>query len=169
MFKQVATIAAAAAFVNAEVDPEAVGVKTFTSENCAGDALFQETLFTGDCVQTKNSIEVAELNNAFFNVIKKSGDDDSEFYMFPNKESCKQYGNKFNPAIEVAFIKAPGRNNCFECKQCGSVKSVIFNDIKMSETQKDDDTKVVKEDSAASATVASASALIISAAVGLLF
>lgn len=165
MFKQVATIVAAAVFVNADVDPEAVGVKAFTSENCAGDELFQETLFTGDCVQTKNSIEVAELNNAFFNIIKKSGDDDSEFYMFPNKESCKQYGNKFNPDIEVAFIRAPGRNKCYECKQCGSVKSVIFKDV-MSETT---DTKTKKEDSAASTTVASASALIISAAVGLLF
>jgi len=166
MFKQVATIVAAAVFVNAEVDPEAVGVKTYTSENCAGETLFSETLFTGDCVQTKKSVEVKELNNAFFNIIKKSGDDDNEFYMFPNKESCKQYGNKFNPEIEVAFIRAPGRNNCYECKQCGSVKSLMFSDVEMSEGS--DKTKN-KEDSAASATVVSASALIISAAVGLLF
>lgn len=169
MYK-IATIVAAAAFVQAKVDPEAVSVKAYETEDCAGSPLIHETLFTGDCVATKASIDVKELNDAKFNILKKSGDDANEFYMFPNVAACKEYGNKFNKDVEVAFIRAPARNDCYPCQNCGSVKSIKMGDVMLTEkdTKPPANEKKVEE-SSASTTVASASALMVSAAVAMLF
>jgi len=168
--KQFATIVAAAALVQAKVDPDAVSVKTYTTEDCTSTPQVHETLFTGDCVTIKNAINVKELNDAKFNIIKKSGDDANEFYMFPNTEACKEYGNKFNKDIEVAFIRAPSRGKCFPCQNCGDVKSIKFADVTLTEKETPQNTNKNKEDSgAASTTVATSSALVVSAIVAMLF
>lgn len=168
MFKQFATIVATAALVQAKVDPEAIGVKTYLNDDCDGAPQVHETLFTGDCVSIKNSINVQELNDAEFNILKKSGDDPNEFYLFPSTEACKEYGNKFNKDVEVAFIRAPGRDKCYPCQNCGDVKSVKFSDVMMTEKDTKADTKKVDE-GAASTTVASASAMVVSAVIAMLF
>jgi len=170
MIRQIATIVAAAAVAQAKLDPEAVGVKAYERENCEGNPEIFETLFTGDCVTTKKHITVKDLNDSKFNVLKKSGDDTNEMYMFESVETCKAYGNKFNPDVEVAFIRAPGRGDCYPCKDCGTIKSVKFSDVHLHEKESTETKDMKVEDKgSASTTVASASALIVSAAVAMLF
>lgn len=167
MFKYVAILAASAAVVSAEVDPKKIEVETFASTDCSGNSMFHKDLTYGECVEVKNPVNVEKLNNAMFPIIKKSGDHDNEFYLFPNKESCKSYGNKFNSAVEVAFIRAPSRGQCSPCQDCGNVGSVIIRDIDMKVSDKK--TKTVEEDSAASATTISATMLAVSTAFAMFF
>lgn len=170
MFKYIATIAATAAAVQATemvVDPNAFEVEAFTTEDCAGTPLIDTKLEYGVCTENNNVVSVEALNNANFPFLKFSPDAQYEFYMFPNKESCNAYGNKFNPAVEVAFIKSPGLG-CKECKQCGNIKSIKMTDV-MVKKNVEKETTVVKEDSAASAVAASSAALAASAAFAMLF
>jgi hypothetical protein len=139
-------------------------MEAFTTEDCSGSPLVETQLDYGECVENKNVVTVEELNNANFPFMKFSPDAKYEFYMFPNKESCKAYGNKFNPAVEVAFIRSPGLG-CKECKQCGNIKSIKMTDVMM----KKEGTTEVKEDSAASAVAASSAALVVSATFAMLF
>jgi len=166
MFKYIASIAATAAAVQATgkvVNPDAFELEAYTSEDCSGTAMIDTTLEYGVCTEVKNHVTVEELNNAILPVLKFSPDAKNEFYMFPNVDACKAYGNKFNAAVEVAFIRSPGVG-CKECKQCGNVKSVKVTEVMMAEG-----TKKVKEDSAASAVAASSAALAASAAFAMLF
>jgi len=163
MFKSIAIIAASAAAVSAKVDPKAMEVETFASTDCSGNAMFKKELTYGECVEVKNSVNVEKLNNAVFEIVKKSGDHENEIYLFPNVESCKSYGNTFNSDVEVAFIRAPARNKCSPCQDCGNVGSMIIKDVDMKEV------KTKGEDSAASATTISATMLTVSTAFAMLF
>lgn len=165
MFKYVTLIAATATGVLANKS-DSMQVKTFVSSDCSGNPLFDEKLTYGECTEIKNSINVEKLNNAEFSIVKKSGDHDYEFYLFPNVDACTNYGNKFNPKIEVAFIRAPGKGVCAPCTDCGSVGSLIVSDASTKSEQK---TKGVEEDSSASATAISASVLAASTAFAMLF
>ena len=165
--KYATLIAATATGVFANKD--SMQVKTFASTDCTGNALFDTTLAYGECTKVKNSINVEKLNNAEFSIVKKSGDHDFEFYLFPNVDSCENYGNKFNPKIEVAFIRAPGKGVCAPCTDCGSVGSLIIGDAKVEEKSDKPKTKAKVEESSASATAISASVLAASTAFAMLF
>ena len=162
MFKYVATIAAiAATTVNAEEG--AFKLKTFTSTDCKGTAFVDTTLEFGKCVAVTNNIKVPELNDASFGTIKYSPDAASEFYMFTNTAACEEYGNKFNPQVEAAFIRSPGFG-CKECQQCGNIKSVWMEKVdETSKTETKTETKV-KQDSAASTVAISGAAVVASVA-----
>lgn len=163
MFKYVATIAAVAASVQAE---EAFKLKTFTSTDCSGTAFVDTTLSFGKCVVTPEEIMVTELNDAKFSVLKYSPDAATEFYMFTNKDSCEEYGNKFNPNVEAAFIRSPGFG-CKQCEKCGNVKSIWTEKADDGQESTKTETKV-KEDSAAS-TVAISSAAVAAAVAAMFF
>ena len=115
-------------------------------------------------------ITVPELNDAAFSYLKLSPDADNEFYMFASEASCKAYGNKFNPDVEAAFIRSPG-TGCKPCKSCGKVKSVMITDAKedtkKADTKTSSDKKV--QDSSASSVEFSSAAVVVSAAVAMLF
>jgi len=165
MFKYVATVVVAA--TTAQAAKDSFHLKTYVSEDCSGNAFIDTDLHFGKCTKVTDKITVAELNNAEFSHLKLSPDAENEFYLFPTEAACKEYGNKFNPDVEAAFIRSPG-TGCKPCKSCGKVKSVMITDHKeKSDTQKTETN--VKTDSSASSVAFSSAAVVASAVVAMLF
>jgi len=166
MFKYVATVSAVVAATTVQAAGEkSFHLKTYVSEDCSGNAFIDADLHYGECKKVDDKITVSELNDAEFSILKYSPDAPHEFYMFPNEEACKEYGNSFNPDIEAAFIRSPG-TGCKPCKSCGKVKSVLITDPEHKEEEK---TEVKKEDSSASSIAFSSAAVALSATVAMLF
>eukprot|EP00122_Pirum_gemmata_P013523 Pgem_evm1s12595 len=65
-----------------------------------------------------------------------SGDDGNEVYFFTSTDNCKLYGNSFNPAVEVVFIRAPGFSRCYNVVRGGNAHSIRFSSP---EVKNDDD------------------------------
>lgn len=164
MFKYITAAAVVASLAHAEELESAIGyasgnsslgVKAYTTTDCSGSAYFDVVLSSGTCVPISKTVNVAPLNNAMFQVLKLSPDAANEFYMFPNADACKSYGDKFNPAVEVAFIRAPN-TGCVPCKDCGNVQSIDMNTASTTNSA----SATAKKDSAASTTIVSSAALI---------
>ncbi|KAJ3616324.1 hypothetical protein Zmor_011931 [Zophobas morio] len=67
----------------------------------------------------KNTIGIAKL----------SGDFPNEIYFFTNDKDCIDYGDSFNNTVEIVFIRAPGSDKCYECRDCGVIQSVKFSSM----------------------------------------
>lgn len=105
-------------------------VRLFEGENCSGEVIADKVLHHGLCKKMDKSLTVVspQLSSAF-DYYRLSGDNDNEVYLFQNEPMCEEYGPSFNPNIEVAFIRAPGADECYPCKECGSAKSVHFKKV----------------------------------------
>jgi hypothetical protein len=116
----VSTLVAVSAATNYESH-----VEVFDGDDCKGHML-DRTLKTGACHSMKKDVVVKELSDKGYGHVKQSGDNPNEIYLFHSKADCEAYGDDFNPAVEVVFIRAPGQDNCYSIVRGGTAKSIRF-------------------------------------------
>jgi hypothetical protein len=104
-------------------------VEVFSNENCKGHML-DRTLKTGDCHAMKLDLLVPDISQLNYGHVKHSGDNPNEIYFFESKQKCEEYGDSFNKDVEVVFIRAPGRSNCYSVVRGGNAKSIRFTNPK---------------------------------------
>jgi len=104
-------------------------VEVFSDENCKGHML-DRTLKTGECHSMKLDLLVPDISQLNYGHVKHSGDNPNEVYFFESKAKCEAYGDSFNKDVEVVFIRAPGRSNCYSIVRGGNAKSIRFTNPK---------------------------------------
>jgi len=139
--KSVVAFSSLAVAVLANANHEAK-VHLFEGAACGGKVIAKHHMKMGHCQKLDHTLKVdtPQLKEDY-HYMSLSGDDFSEVYLFGNKEECKEYGTDFDQNKVVTFIRAPGRDICYECNHCGTAKSVRFDTVKEHDHKHDDKPK----------------------------